>query len=100
MTHDPDWKAKLDDYVAFRNEVLRNPTQENALALWKRGEVSRTLGTPADQLVPLAGVHKARFLWRDATPAMLDESEKWLKEHGYKVPERLGPEHFIQEKKS
>ena len=92
ITHDIKNLGELKDYLAFRNEVFKNPTPENSLELWKR---SGTKVTPDHQTVPLAAVHKARILWRDSTPEMVVESAKWLKDNGYLLPSRPKPEEFI-----
>lgn len=67
--------------MAERNEVMRNPTLENALAYWNK----RGFPPPVSPDTPLATVHKARLHWLDATDAMLRESQEWLLANGYKV---------------
>jgi hypothetical protein len=66
-------------FLAERDEVLRNPTFENATTFWKK----QNFPPPVEPDVPLATIHKARLHWLDATDAMLRESVEWLRANGY-----------------
>ena len=69
----------MDEYLAARQALFRNPSDEGACALW----TSEGYGPPAHPAVPLATVHKARLQWLDATDDMLAESRVFLFDHGY-----------------
>jgi|WetSurMetagenome_2_1015567.scaffolds.fasta_scaffold15328_6 hypothetical protein len=73
MSEFGNWKRR-------RNAVLRNPTTADAMEFWDYA----TLGKPENPDVPLAGVHKARIQWVEATPLMIAESKLWLSNHGFK----------------
>ena len=72
-------KQTLDEYLAAREALFRNPSDERARALW----TSEGYAPPAHPTVPLATVHKTRLQWLDATDDMLAESRAFLFEHGY-----------------
>ena len=69
----------LDAYLAGREALLRNPSDEAARAWW----TSEGYAPPAHPTVPLATVHKVRLQWLDATDAMLAESRAFLFDHDY-----------------
>lgn len=77
----------LESFLAERNALYRNPTEEAAAAFW----VKRSFAPPVDPTVPLATVHKARLQWLEATDAMLAESAAWLKAHGYETTTHGAP---------
>jgi|GEM_PF-3915724 len=59
--------------------VLKNPTEENVV-----GFLQNIVGIPnPNPKNALAGVHKARLSWGEATDEMIEESKKWLAENGY-----------------
>jgi hypothetical protein len=70
-----------------RDELFRNPTFEAAQAWWDKNRFD----APKHETVPLAAVHKARLQWLDATDAMLEESVKWLLDHGYETTSKGAP---------
>jgi hypothetical protein len=70
--------------IAKRNRQLRAGTAEAAAAMWKESG----LGLPVTPDVPLAGLHKARIVWPDATDEEVQASRAWLAEHGFKAPVR------------
>ena len=72
-------KQTLDEYLAAREALFRNPSYEAANAWW----TSEGYAPPAHPTVPLATVHKARLQWLDATDDMLVESRAFLFDHGY-----------------
>ncbi len=72
-------KQTLDEYLAARETLFRNPSEERARVWW----MSEGYAPPAHPTVPLATVHKARLQWLDATDAMLAESRVFLFDHGY-----------------
>ena len=74
MTRRASWPISPE-----REALLRNPTLEGALKFWNY----KMLGEPANEFVPLAGVHKARLAWSGSTKAMIKESKKWLADHGF-----------------
>ena len=74
-------KQTLDEYLAAREALFRNPSDEGARAWWR----SEGYAPPAHPTVPLATVHKTRLQWLDATDAMLAESRAFLFEHGYEA---------------
>jgi hypothetical protein len=74
-------KQTLDEYLAAREALFRNPSDEGARALWS----SEGYAPPAYPTVPLATVHKARLHWLDATDAMLAESRAFLFNNGYEA---------------
>lgn len=80
----------IEDYIKFRDIALREGTAEAAKRLWD----ATKLGVPVDLTVPLAGLHKARILWRDATPEEVKTSQEWLVANGYKAPRRPAPEDY------
>jgi len=69
----------LDAYLAAREALFRNPSDEAARSWWR----SEGYAPPAHPTVPLATVHKARLQWLDATDDMLAESRVFLFDHGY-----------------
>ena len=69
----------LDVYLAAREALFRNLSDEAARAWWR----SEGYAPPAHPAVPLATVHKARLQWLDATDTMLAESRVFLFDHGY-----------------
>jgi hypothetical protein len=71
----------LDAYLAAREALFRNLSDEAARAWWR----SEGYAPPAHPTVPLATVHKARLQWLDATDAMLAESRAFLFDHGYEA---------------
>lgn len=76
----PITKEWMEEWLARRDAVFRDPTYENAMQYWDYGK----MGMPLDKDVPLAGVHKARLLWTEATEEMKQESREWLAAHGFK----------------
>jgi hypothetical protein len=60
----------LDPYLAAREALFRNLSDEAARAWWR----SEAYAPPAHPTVPLATVRKARLQWLDATDDMLAES--------------------------
>jgi hypothetical protein len=77
----------LKAFLAERDELFRNPTQDAAIAYWEK----KKLPPPVDPSVPLATVHKARLQWLDATNEMLEESKQWLLARGYETTLRGAP---------
>jgi hypothetical protein len=71
--------AAFDEYLAARETLFRNPSDEAARAWW----TSEGYAPPFHAGVPLETVHKARLQWPDATDDMLAESRAFLFEHGY-----------------
>jgi hypothetical protein len=71
----------LDAYLAAREALFRNLSDEAARAWWRL----EGYAPPAHPTVPLATVHKARLQWLDATDAMLAESRAFLFDHGYEA---------------
>ena len=69
----------LDTYLAAREALFRNLSDEAARAWWR----SEGYAPPVHPGVPLATVHKARLQWLDATDDMLVESRAFLFDHGY-----------------
>jgi len=69
-----------------KRQILRNPTPENAMKLWDYA----LLGKPLSDTVAMAGLHKARVLWRGSSKKMVKESKQWLRDHGYLIPTRGG----------
>jgi hypothetical protein len=69
-------------YLAKRDALFLNPTSDGAyqLMLESAGADHINLARPD---VPMAGLHRARLQWIDATDAMIEESMAWLKAHGY-----------------
>jgi hypothetical protein len=85
MNPDDDLDRLRAEFIARRDAVFREPTLERAIefdGLFNHAE-------RAD--APLAGVHKARLQWLDATDAMLAESIAWLTSHGYETSWRGAP---------
>ena len=80
----PKQKREIAASLKQRNERLRAATQEAALAFW----LDSDLPPPSSPDVPLAGLHKARIMWRDATAEEVRASRSWLIAHGFKAPER------------
>ena len=74
-------KRTLDEYLAAREALFRNPSDEGARVWW----TLEGYAPPAHPTVPLATVHKARLQWLDATDAMLAESRAFLFDHGYEA---------------
>ena len=74
-------EQNLDAYLAAREALFRNPSDEAASAWW----TSEGYAPPAHPTVPLATVHKTRLQWLDATDAMLAESREFLFDHGYEA---------------
>ena len=72
-------KQTLDEYLAARKALFRNPSDEGARAWW----ASEGCPPPTHPTVPLETVHKARLQWLDATDDMLAESRAFLFDHGY-----------------
>jgi len=60
-------KQTLNEYLAAREALFRNPSDERARAWW----TSEGYAPPMHPTVPLATVHKARLQWLDATDDML-----------------------------
>ena len=71
----------LNAYLAAREALFRNPSDEAARAWW----TSEGYAPPAHPTVPLATVHKVRLQWLDATDAMLAENRAFLFDHGYET---------------
>jgi hypothetical protein len=69
----------LDAYLAAREGLFRNLSDEAARAWWR----SEGYAPPAHPGVPLATVRKARLQWLDATDDMLAESRVFPFDHGY-----------------
>jgi hypothetical protein len=69
----------LNVYLAAREALFRNPSDEAARAWW----TSEGYAPPTHPAVPLMTVHKARLQWLDATDDMLAESRAFLFDHGY-----------------
>ncbi len=69
----------LDEYLAAREALFRNPSDEEARAWW----TSEGYPPPIHPTVPLETIHKARLQWLDATDDMLAESRAFLFDHGY-----------------
>jgi hypothetical protein len=83
---DPDEvKRQVDAFVALRDAVFHEPTLENAI------KFDRQFNHASSPETALAGVHKARLQWLDATDAMLAESIAWLEERGYETSWRGAP---------
>ena len=74
-------KQTLDEYLAAREALFRNPSDERARVWW----TSEGYAPPAHPTVPLATVHKTRLQWLDATDDMLVESRAFLFDHGYEA---------------
>jgi hypothetical protein len=74
-------KQTLDEYLAAREALFRNPSDEGVRAWW----TSEGYAPPAHPTVPLATVHKTRLQWLDATDDMLTESRAFLFDHGYEA---------------
>ncbi len=74
-------KQTLDEYLAAREALFRNPSDEGARAWW----MSEGYAPPTHPDVPLETVHKARLQWLDATDNMLAESRAFLYDHGYEA---------------
>ena len=74
-------KQTLDEYLAAREVLFRNPSEERARVWW----TSEGYAPPLHPTVPLATVHKARLHWLDATDDMLTESRAFLVDHGYEA---------------
>ena len=72
-------KQTLNEYLAAREALFRNPSDERARAWW----TSEGYAPPMHPTVPLATVHKARLQWLDATDDMLAESRAFLFDYGY-----------------
>jgi hypothetical protein len=69
----------LNVYLAAREALFRNPSDEAARAWW----TSEGYAPPTHPDVPLMTVHRARLQWLDATDTMLDESRAFLFDKGY-----------------
>jgi hypothetical protein len=76
---DKAMKQILDPYLAAREALFRNPSDEGARAWW----TSEGYAPPAHPIVPLMTVHRARLQWLDATDDMLAESSAFLFDHSY-----------------
>src|SRR5271166_3189208 len=72
-------KQTLNEYLAAREALFRNPSDERARVWW----TSEGYAPPMHPTVPLATVHKARLQWLDATDDMLAESRAFLFDYGY-----------------
>jgi hypothetical protein len=72
-------KQTLNEYLAAREALFRNPSDERARAWW----TSEGYAPPTHPDVPLATIHKGRLQWLDATDDMLAESRAFLFDHGY-----------------
>jgi hypothetical protein len=68
---------------ALRN--LDTMTDEEGNALFLQWWPQRLLGEPLNDkpFVALAGAHKARIRWPDATKKQVKASRAWLRAHGY-----------------
>lgn len=79
---------ELKAFLAKRDMLFRNPTAEAVLAWW-----AESMGNvpPADPLVPMAALHKARLQWLDATDTMLEQSKLWLAENGFQADWKGAP---------
>ena len=71
----------MNEYLAAREALFRNPSDERARAWW----TSEGYAPPTHPTVPLATVHKARLQWLDATDDMLAESRAFLFDYGYEA---------------
>jgi hypothetical protein len=80
-------KKQMQAFLAERDELMRNPTLEDARAYWDK----RNFPPPVSPDTPLATVHKARLHWLDATDAMLRESQEWLLANGYNTTVKGSP---------
>jgi hypothetical protein len=78
---------KLKNFLAKRDALFKNPTEEAALKYWKENH----LPEPLHPSVPLAAVHKGRLQWLDATDEMLTESKIWLTANGYDITMKGAP---------
>jgi hypothetical protein len=69
---------------ALRN--LDNMSNEEGNALFLQWWPQRLLGEPLTDkpYVCLAGAHKARIRWPDATKKQVQASKRWLRAHGYR----------------
>ncbi len=79
----------LAAYLAERNRMLR----ELDVAAAKRfangvGQAFQPADGHSADTIALAGLHKARIQWRDATEAEVEQSRAWLREKGFEIPER------------
>ncbi len=72
-------KQSLHEYLAAREALFRNPSDEGARAWW----TSEGYAPPFHSDVPLTTVHRARLQWLDATDDMLAESRAFLFDQGY-----------------
>jgi hypothetical protein len=81
-------KKEFQAYLAERDALFRNPNAADAAKWWAR---YITKATPVDSSVPLAGVHKARLQWLDATDAMIAESKAWLEANAYQLDWKGAP---------
>ena len=84
LSDEPGRKA----YLTKRDALYRNPNAADALAWWHESQGNIE---PVDPLVPLAGVHKSRLQWLDATDDMLEQSKLWLAENGFQAEWRGAP---------
>lgn len=75
----------VHDLVRERDEIFRNPTVEGGMKFWNY----ELLGEPISDNTVLAGIHKARLFWKDATPQMISESIDWLVEHKFNIPKEF-----------
>jgi hypothetical protein len=73
-------KEWMEGWLARRDAIFANPTYEAAMEFWDYGK----MGVPTDKEVVLAGVHKARIHWPDATEEQRVESRAWLADNGFK----------------
>ena len=74
-------KQTLDEYLAAREALFRNPSDAGARAWW----TSEGYAPPTHPAVPLMTAHKARLQWLDATDDLLAESRAFLFDHGYEA---------------
>ena len=72
----------LAEHLAKRNALFRQPNNADVMAWWceAMGNVA-----PVDPLVPMAGLHKSRLQWLEATDDMLAQSKLWLAENGFEA---------------
>ena len=77
----PTLQQTFEEYLAAREALFRNPSDEAAHAWW----ASEGYPPPIHPTVPLETVHKARLQWLDATDDMLAESRAFLFDHGYRL---------------
>jgi hypothetical protein len=74
-------KQAFDEFLAAREALFRNPSDEGAHAWW----TSEGYPPPIHPGVPLETLHKARLQWLDATDDMLAESGAFLFDRGYRT---------------